>query len=253
MKTFIVQVLALAAILTARNAGAALPTVSCSGSQVIHCTSSNGALAVVQAMVQDADGDPLTVIWQVNQRAVITNTLPAGITTNLVLISLTNAFPLGTNLVHVSVNDGGATNVTCDTLVVISDPTPPVIQGITATPSTLWPPNHRMVPVRLNVRATDDCGPVQWHITSIQSSEAVNAIGSGHTSPDWLVAGPHRAMLRAERSGRGPGRVYTINIAVSDLSGNTTNGSVQVTVPHSRGHGNGGNGNGNGGNGHNGR
>ena len=252
MKSFTVPSLAFAAILIARNAAAALPAVACSGSQLIHCTSSNGALAAVQAMVQDTDGDSLTVTWRINQNAVITNTLPAGITTNLVLLSLTNAFPLGTNLVHVSVSDGGATNATCDTLVVISDPTPPVIQGITATPSTIWPPNHRMVPVRLNVRATDDCGPVQWHITSIQSSEAVNAPGSGRTAPDWLIAGPHRAMLRAERSGRGPGRIYTIHIAVSDLSGNTTTGAVQVTAPHSRGRGNGGNGDSRG-NGHNAR
>ena len=242
MKTYFGPMLALAAILNAGSADAALPTVSCSGSQVIHCTSSNGALAVVQAMVRDADGDALTVTWRINQNAVITNTLPAGITTNLVLISLTNAFPLGTNLVRVSVNDGGVTNVTCDSFVVVSDPTPPVIQSITASPSMLWPPNHRMVPVRLNVRATDDCGPVEWHITSIQSSETVNAPGSGHTAPDWLIAGPHRALLRAERSGRGPGRVYTINIVVSDLSGNTANGTVQVTAPHSRGRGNGGNG-----------
>jgi len=251
MKSCFGQLLALTGILTAGNAVAAQPTVACSGSQVVHCTSSNGALAVVQAMVQDADGNALTVVWQINQNPGITNTLPAGITTNLVLLSLTNAFPLGTNIVRISVSDGAAP-VSCDTCVVISDPTPPVIQSITANPSTLWPPNHRMVPVRLNVRAMDDCGPVRWRITSIHSSEAVDALGSGHTSPDWLIAGPQRAKLRAERSGRGPGRIYTINVEVSDLSGNTTSGTVRVSVPHSRGRGNGGNGNGGNGNGGNG-
>jgi hypothetical protein len=209
---------------------------------VIHCTSSNGALTVVQATVRDADGDDLMVIWRINQRAAITNTLPAGITTNLVVLSFTNTFPLGTNLFRVSVTDDGTNFVTCESIIVVIDTTPPVIQSITATPNTLWPPNHRMVPVRLNVRATDDCGPVQWHITSIQSSETVDAPGSGRTAPDWLIAGPHRALLRAERSGRGPGRVYTISVVVSDLSGNTTSGTVQVTAPHSRGRGNSGNG-----------
>ena|SRR5438093_6808978 len=256
MQTCFGHMLALGATLIAGNAAAALPTVGCSGSQVIHCTSSNGALAVVQAVVQDVDGNALTVTFRVNQNAPITNTLPAGLTTNVVLLSFTNAYPFGTNLVHVSVTDDGTNFVSCDSFVVVVDTTPPVIQSITATPSTLWPPNHRMVPIRLNVRATDDCGPVRWRIASIQSSEAVNAIGSGHTSPDWLIAGPQRAMLRAERSGRGPGRVYTIGIEVSDLSGNTTNGNVYVTVPHSRGRGNGGNGNGggnggDGGHGHN--
>ena len=253
MKTCFGLTLALGAILIAGNAAAALPAVSCSGNQMIHCTSSNGSMAVVQAMVQDADGNALTVTFRVNQNPAVTNTLPAGLTTNVVLLSYTNSFPLGTNLVRVSVTDDGTNFVTCDSFVVVVDTTPPVIQSITATPSTLWPPNHRMVPIRLNVRATDDCGPVTWRISSIHSSEAVDAIGSGHTSPDWLIAGPHRAMLRAERSGRGPGRVYTIGVEVSDLSGNTTNGNVYVTVPHSRGHGNAGNGNGggNGGHGHN--
>jgi|SRR6185503_1539630 len=248
MKPCFALMLAFATIFTSLAAQAAAPTLACSGGQVVHCTSSNGALAVVQATVRDADGDALLVVSRINQNGAVTNMLPAGITTNALLLSFTNAFPLGTNVFRLSVSDG-TTNVTCDSVVVINDPTPPVIQSITASPSSLWPPNHKMVPIRLNVRATDDCGPVTWRITSIQSSEAVDAPGSGNTSPDWLIAGPQRAKLRAERSGRGPGRMYTVTVEVSDLSGNATNGTVRVMVPHSRGRGNGnagGNGNGNG-------
>ena len=40
--------------------------------------------------------------------------------------------------------------------------------------------------------------------------------------------------LRAERSGRGDGRVYTIAYAAKDPSGASCSGTVTVTVPHDR-------------------
>ena len=93
MKRHIGQLLALATILTTGNVVAAPPVVTCSGNQVIHCTSSNGAMAIVQAMVRDADGDDLLVIWQISPNTTLTNLLPQGVTTNIVLLSLTNALP----------------------------------------------------------------------------------------------------------------------------------------------------------------
>jgi endo-1,4-beta-xylanase len=41
-------------------------------------------------------------------------------------------------------------------------------------------------------------------------------------------------LLRAERSGLGNGRVYTITYQAKDASGNTTVASTQVVVPHDR-------------------
>jgi hypothetical protein len=38
--------------------------------------------------------------------------------------------------------------------------------------------------------------------------------------------------LRAERSGSGTGRVYTITITCTDGGGHTTTRNVQVTVAH---------------------
>jgi len=39
-------------------------------------------------------------------------------------------------------------------------------------------------------------------------------------------------LLRAERSGLGTYRVYTITVACTDASGNTSTGTVTVKVPH---------------------
>ena len=44
----------------------------------------------------------------------------------------------------------------------------------------------------------------------------------GNTAPDWEIVDSHHVRLRAERSGRGNGRVYTITITCTDGSGNST-------------------------------
>ena len=249
-----IETLGLAACaLFAVNATAATPpTIVCSGDQILECTSTNGASGVVSVMVQDADGDGLMVVWAINGQAAATNVLAAGTTTNAVTLSLTNTFAMGTNDVSVGVTDDGTNVVMCSSTIVVGDTTPPQIRSIVATPNLLWPPNHKMRSIQVAVRADDACGPVEWRITEITSNEAVDGQGDGHTSPDWLIKAPNRAFVRAERSGNGFGRVYTLHIEVSDMSQNTTNGTVTVVVPHDRGHGRGKQNNGDGNNGNDG-
>ena len=42
-------------------------------------------------------------------------------------------------------------------------------------------------------------------------------------------------LLRAERSGSGSGRVYTIQVSCTDALGNVAMGTVDVIVPHDQG------------------
>lgn len=46
-----------------------------------------------------------------------------------------------------------------------------------------------------------------------------------------------RGQVRAERNGRGTGRVYTFGYQGTDLAGNAASCSTVVTVPHDRGRG----------------
>lgn len=156
----------------------------------------------------------------------------AGTTATNNVVSFTAQFGLGSHDIVVSVTDGH-TVVTCSTVVRVVDTTPPTIVGITATPNRLWPPNHKMVPVRVAVRATDACGPVVCRITGVTSDQPVNGLGDGNTSPDWIINGNLTVKLRAERSGKiKRGRTYAVSIACSDPSGNTSVGEVTVFVPH---------------------
>jgi hypothetical protein len=238
MKSNLMKLLGLAVALWAPGAMAAsLPTITCSADATLECTSTNGARGVVQTTVADADGDALMVVWLVNGHSVLTNVVAAGITTNGVTLSLTNQFGMGTNDVSVGVSDDGTNVVSCASTVVVEDTTPPTIESVMATPNLIWPPNHKMKTVQVRVKATDVCGPVQWRITSIESNEAVDGRGDGNTAPDWLITGPHKAQVRAERAGPGNGRVYTLHVSAWDMSMNATNGSVKVYVPHDRGNG----------------
>jgi hypothetical protein len=145
-------------------------------------------------------------------------------------------FPKGTNLVTCTATDP-STNVTVKTFpVIVNDIEPPAIQSVTPSQNSLWPPNHNMIPITVSVVATDNCAIESEKIVSVTSNESVNARGDGNTSPDWTVTGDLTLELRAERSGTGDGRVYTITVEVTDTSENKSQKAATVTVPKGNGH-----------------
>ncbi|HET9453268.1 MAG TPA: hypothetical protein VFO66_03200 [Gemmatimonadaceae bacterium] len=114
------------------------------------------------------------------------------------------------------------------------DVSPPTI-SLSAT-GVLWPPNHKMVKVASGISATDDCGVASFTV-SVSSNEPVDGLGDGDTAPDWevvAVGSSYDVYVRAERSGTGTGRVYTITAIATDLTGNTTTSTATVKVPHNK-------------------
>jgi hypothetical protein len=140
-----------------------------------------------------------------------------------------STFALGTTTVNCTATNplGSASG---SFTVTVVDTTPPQIVSITASPSVLWPPDHKMRSVTINVVAFDlaDSSPAS-HIVSVSSSQPVNGKADGHTSADWNVTGPLTVDLRAERAGNAD-RVYTITVETVDASGNKTQSTVTVTV-----------------------
>lgn len=206
------------------------PSISCPAASTNEC----GTISTVSATVSDPDGDALTVVWSVNGIAIQTNDLPAS--TNSSSVSLSAKLGLGTNVVTVTATDTAGNVSSCTTTIIIVDTTPPVIESASATPNVLWPPNHKMVTIKVQAQVTDTCGPATWKILSVASSEAADAKGSGKkTTTDWQITGDHTLQLLAERSGKGTGRIYTITIQAKDQSGNTASETLTVTVPHDQG------------------
>jgi hypothetical protein len=146
---------------------------------------------------------------------------------------------------------------------------------LTWTPSNLWPPNHKFVPVTISYTDNDGDGDTTAvTITGVTEQDGANAPvnatvpetlhGSGKpgqidaqpdaTHPDTAGSDPNTAAtatedVRAERSGtdgHGSGRTYAITVQCmdsggvdtndpSEFTGETNSATITVTVPHDQG------------------
>lgn len=109
---------------------------------------------------------------------------------------------------------------------------PPLCNLARAVPGVLWPPNHKMISVVIAGVSDPDDASLTIAVQGVTQDEFVNGLGDGDTSPDAVIQGGS-ALLRAERSGGGNGRVYRIGFSADDGNGGTCSGSVNVGVPHS--------------------
>jgi hypothetical protein len=168
----------------------------------------------------EPDGDTLTFTWTGSFGTATGATPPV-------------TLPLGTHTITLTVDDGEGGTATDTVVVTVIDSTPPTINTLDVSPGSLWPPSHRMVPVAVTGTVADNCaGPVVCQIVAVSSNEPVNGVGDGNTSQDWVITGDLTVNLRAERSGTGSSRVYTITVQCEDASGNSATKTVTVTVPH---------------------
>jgi len=150
-------------------------------------------------------------------------------------VSPTILLPVGTTTITLVVSDGFEDSQPDTVTITVADDTPPGM-SLSTSPQALWPPNHKMVPVTIGISASDNCDPApSCTSSSVASNEPVNGKGDGNTSPDWQVTGDLTVDLRAERSGSGNGRVYSIEVECTDASDNTSAETVEVYVPHDQG------------------
>lgn len=147
-------------------------------------------------------------------------------------------FPLGETVVNCSVTDRFGNTAECSFSVFVEDTTPPSIDNLSLSKDYLWPPNHRMHDVDVTIEASDLCSSeVTAWVYDVTSDEPINGVGDGNTEPDFMIVGDTTVRLRAERAGPEDGRTYTIHVRVEDGSGNMTEGSIDIMVPHDMGDG----------------
>ena len=111
---------------------------------------------------------------------------------------------------------------------------PPECANATPSKPSIWPPNHRFVPINVTGVSDPDGDLISISIESIFQDEAVNGEGDGDVGPDGRGVGSGTAEVRAERAGKNNGRVYLISFSADDGNGGTCSASVQGGVPHDK-------------------
>jgi YVTN family beta-propeller protein len=142
----------------------------------------------------------------------------------------------------VSVIDA-ATNAVIDTIAVGSyphafgnfvgpatvrppDTTPPTIT-VSASPNVLWPPNNKMIKVKIDGSASDDLSGIASVIITVTDEYGVYTM----TVPGF------GSTIRLEASRRGTdknGRVYTITAVATSNAGSQSTATTTVIVPHDK-------------------
>lgn len=168
-----------------------------------------------------------------NDRTITFPSIPGGSTATITLVAAVDcALADGALLVNMAsvtaTRDADPSNNSAAAAVNASNP-PPVIDNLTTSAQVLWPANHVMVDVSVGYVVTDNC-PVSNSL-SVASDEPIDGLGDGDMAPDWEVVDANQVRLRAERSGLGDGRVYTVMVTSTDTGGASSTRSIDVLVP----------------------
>lgn len=130
-----------------------------------------------------------------------------------------------------TVDDGyGGVSRSRVTVYVLGKISPPLAAAARPTISGLWPPDHRMVAVGITGVAGGD---IAIEITSVSQDEPTRSVEEGDTPTDAFIQTGGTVLLRAERSGKGDGRVYHIHYTATNAVG-VASGTVRVAVPRER-------------------
>src|SRR4051794_17187154 len=120
--------------------------------------------------------------------------------------------------------------------------------SITWSPNNLWPPNHKMQTVTITYTGDKDDDDAMVAVTGWSDNETVDDVemnGSGQPdaagqTADVVPGAPGMghdnepvtttAQVRAERSGRGTGRVYSLTVSCKETGPDEMGGTATATV-----------------------
>lgn len=193
------------------------------------------------AQVSDTDGDQVSYTWSEGTSIICSGTVATnygGGPVSLAACQLPTGQTLGTHNYVLVINDGYTDPVSGAVAVTIQDISAPTLAP-TISKTILYPPNHKMVDVVINSNATDDSGCLVLSV-EVSSNEPESGLFRGDKAPDFTepVIDPQTGVitlqLRAERDGRGNGRIYFITIVATDCAGNSSATTLEVLCPHDK-------------------
>jgi hypothetical protein len=108
---------------------------------------------------------------------------------------------------------------------------PPDCTAAFASPATLSPPDGRLVPISIRNVTDSEGDPVAITVTGVRQDEPLQGTANA------FGIGTPNVSIRADRDGKGDGRVYHLSFTASDPQGASCTGTVTVCVPHDQGRG----------------
>lgn len=196
-------------------------TVECAGEQTEVTLDGSGSTG--------SGGGTLSYEWSLNGELIATGVNP--------LVHL----PMGSHAIELTVSDGNGGTASDEVQIDIVDTTPPDLE-YTIDKTTVWPPNQKMVKVISNITSTDLCDDSPSLSVIVESNDyKLNGRGNGprgaqsEEASNWDVVktedGTFDVYIRAIRYSK-DGNIYTITLIAEDSTGNRTDKSIEVTVPH---------------------
>lgn len=205
--------------LRSTDSGTVMVALDLGDNRVVECTSPAGARVTL------GDGLPanaaLAYQWSDSQGALVGTEAQVEV-----------RVALGSEVFTAFVTDFRGVFTSDSVEVTVQDTTPPSIVGLGVAPGAqmLWPPNDRFTNVELDAAISDLCD-VQPSVSVLVYSDESDS-GSGLNAGDVESVGLQTLRLRAERDGRGNGRVYLMLVAAADALGNASFDCATVVVPH---------------------
>lgn len=210
---------------------------------VVECQSSSGASVTLDASAStDPDSTPgtnddlVSFLWVLDPGRPSERILGGGMVLSVTL-------SLGEHAIDLRVTDSQGVSDSAGTRITVVDTAAPSL-SLSVDPAILWPPNHRLVPVRAAWGVSDRCDPsASARLVGVTSSEPDDAPGDGDGRTTGDIAGAATGgpdaeiLLRAERAGTGPGRTYELTYGATDASGNSASALALVRVPRDLGEG----------------
>jgi hypothetical protein len=114
-------------------------------------------------------------------------------------------------------------------VTIMYDVEPPTFAGLPSACS-LWPPDHKLTTVGTITASDALSGVAPGTFTVTATSSDPDGASDIVITPDGH--GGFVVQLRAERSGNGPGRTYTITASATDVVGNMATTHAYCFVPH---------------------
>ena len=203
------------------------PTANAGSDQTVQCTGTSGASFTLNGSASDADENIAVTSWRAGTRnGTLLGEGP----------SLTQSLAVGgAQTFWWRVLDAAAAGDEDSASVSVVDTVAPTLT-LSVSPTSMSPPNHKLVLVTATLSSSDTCDATPTiRLVSIASNEPDNGLGDGDQANDIQGAAfgtdDRQFLLRSERAGKKKDRIYTITYSATDDSGNTTQRQATVRVP----------------------